>query len=123
VLVVPLHQGGLGIANTLTSAVNVGLLLFALRKKLARLDLAALRVTLIPLAGAAVAAGLIAWEGWHLWEETLGHATLPRKVGAVFAPAVTAGVAYVVITLTCHIPAAKEIWGMVRGRLGKGRSS
>jgi len=119
VLVVPLHQGGLGIANTITSAVNVGLLGFALRKKLARLDMAPLRKTLVPLACAALAAGLIAWEGWRLWEETLGHATLLRKIGAVFAPAVTAGVVYVVITLTCHIPAAKEMWGMVWKRLGK----
>jgi len=99
--------------------VNVGLLGFALRKKLARLDMAPLRKTLVPLACAALAAGLIAWEGWRLWEETLGHATLLRKIGAVFAPAVTAGVVYVVITLTCHIPAAKEMWGMVWKRLGK----
>src|SRR5664279_4720543 len=34
ILVVPLRQGGLGIANTVTSVCNVGLLAFALRKKL-----------------------------------------------------------------------------------------
>ena len=39
-LILPLRQGGLGIANTLTAAWNVGLLLYALRRKLARLDLA-----------------------------------------------------------------------------------
>src|SRR5947199_2558700 len=38
-LILPLRQGGLGIANTLTAAWNVGLLLYALRRKLARLDL------------------------------------------------------------------------------------
>ena len=116
-LVVPLHQGGLGIANTLTSVVNVGLLLFALRKKLARLELAALRKTLLPLALAAVVSGLVAWASCHFWETILGHATILLKTGAVFAPALAAGLVYVVITLACHIPAAKEIWGLVRARL------
>ncbi len=116
-LVVPLHQGGLGIANTLTSAVNLGLLLFALRKKLARLELAELRKTLLPLAAAALAAGLVAWEGWRLWEETLGHATIWLKIGAVFAPAIAAGVVYVVITLSCQVPAAREMGNLLTARL------
>ena len=38
-LILPFRQGGLGIANSLTSACNVGLLLYALRRKLSRLDL------------------------------------------------------------------------------------
>src|SRR6185369_4438824 len=38
-LVFPFRQGGLGIANTLSSVINVCLLGFALRKKIARLDL------------------------------------------------------------------------------------
>jgi putative peptidoglycan lipid II flippase len=117
VLVLPLQQRGLGLANTLSSAVNVALLVFALRKKLARLDLEPLQKTFLPLAIAGTAAALIAWEGWQVWEERLGHATIPLKIGAVFAPAIAAGLAYVVLALTFHIPAAQEMWGMVRSRL------
>jgi putative peptidoglycan lipid II flippase len=116
-LVVPLHQGGLGIANTFSSCVNVGLLAFALRKKLARLDLAPLREKLLPQLLAGGVAALVAWLGWHCWEEGLGHATLPLKIGAVFAPALTAGLIYLVLALTFHIPAAKEIWALVRSRI------
>lgn len=119
-LVVPLQQGGLGIANTCSSVVNLCLLLFALRKKLARLDMEPLCRTFIPLLAAGTAAALIAWEGWRLWEETLGHKTLALKIGAVFAPAIGAGLAYFIITLTLHVPAAKEMWAMVRTRV-KGR--
>jgi peptidoglycan biosynthesis protein MviN/MurJ (putative lipid II flippase) len=97
--------------------VNVALLVFALRKKLARLDLEPLQKTFLPLAIAGTAAALIAWEGWQVWEERLGHATIPLKIGAVFAPAIAAGLAYVVLALTFHIPAAQEMWGMVRSRL------
>ncbi|MEI9866614.1 MAG: murein biosynthesis integral membrane protein MurJ [Limisphaerales bacterium] len=50
-LVVPLKQGGLGIANTITSVCNAGLLFFALRKKLGRLDMGELRATFLPRWG------------------------------------------------------------------------
>jgi putative peptidoglycan lipid II flippase len=108
-LVVPLRQGGLGIANTVTSACNVGLLLFALRKKMGRLEMGALRSSLRPLALAALLAGLLAWGGWHLWENRLGHQTIALKIGAVFVPAAIAGVIYWLAALACKIPAAQEM--------------
>ena len=111
ILIGPLRQGGLGIANTLTSACNVGLLLFALRKKLARLELEPLRKTLWPLAFTGITAGLIAWSAWRLWENKLGHETIALKIGAVFVPAGIAGGTYLLIALACKIPAAKEMIG------------
>jgi len=111
ILIGPLRQGGLGIANTLTSACNVGLLLFALRKKLARLELDSLRKTLWPLAFTGIIAGLIAWFAWRLWENKLGHETIALKIGAVFVPAGIAGGIYLLIALACKIPAAKEMIG------------
>ncbi len=90
-LVVPLKQGGLGIANTVTSVCNVGLLAFALRKKLGKLEMESLRKTFLPLAVAGVLAGLLAWVGWQLWESQIGHATIALKIGAVFVPAGIAG--------------------------------
>jgi putative peptidoglycan lipid II flippase len=108
-LVVPLRQGGLGIANTITSVCNAGLLFFALRKKLARLEMAPLRATLLPLAVAGLLAGLIAWQGWRLWENTLGHETLALKIGAVFVPAGIAGGIYWLVALAFKIPAAEEM--------------
>jgi len=118
-LVVPLKQGGLGIANTITSVCNAGLLMFALRKKLGRLEMAPLRATFLPLAIAGLAAALIAWQGWRLWESTLGHATLALKLGAVFVPAVGAGVIYVILALTFKVPAAKEMTAFAFGKIRK----
>jgi putative peptidoglycan lipid II flippase len=109
ILIVPLKQGGLGIANTLTSACNVALLFFALRKKLGRLEMGSLRQSLLPLTVAGGVAALIAWLSCELWEQELGHATVALKIGAVFVPAVIAGAAYLAITLGARIPAAKEI--------------
>ena len=108
-LIFPLREGGPGIANTVTSALNAGLLLFALRKKLGRLEMEPLRGTLLPIAFAALLAGGLAWGGWRLWEQQLGHATLALRLGAVFVPAGIAGGIYWAIGLFCNIPAAKEM--------------
>jgi putative peptidoglycan lipid II flippase len=108
-LVMPLKQGGLGIANTVTSVCNAGLLFFALRKKLGRLEMAPLRATFLPLAIAGLLAGLVAWQSWQLWENTLGHENLALKIGAVFGPAAAAGLVYGVLALTFKVPAAKEM--------------
>lgn len=115
-LVVPLKQGGLGIANTITSVCNAGLLLFALRKKIARLDMAPLRAAVLPLGISGLAAGVIAWQGWRLWESLLGHATVGLKIGAVFVPAIVAGLVYGILALTFKVPAAKELMAFAFGK-------
>ena len=109
ILVEPLKQGGLGIANTVTSICNVGLLTFALRKKLGKLEMEPLRATFLPLAVAGVLAGLLAWAGWRFWENSVGHETLALKIGAVFVPAGVAGGIYLLTALAFKIPAAKEM--------------
>jgi putative peptidoglycan lipid II flippase len=119
-LVVPLRQGGLGIANTVTSLCNVGLLFFALRKKLGTLEMQSLQKNLPRLFLLTIVAGAIAWESWRLWENNLGHATLALKFGAVFVPAGIAGIIYWLGALWLEIPAAKE---MLEFALAKFRKS
>jgi putative peptidoglycan lipid II flippase len=112
-LVVPLKQGGLGIANTITSVCNAGLLFFALNKKLGGLELEALRKNFLALAGMGIFAGVIAWTVWKFWENEFGHETLALKIGAVFVPAVAAGMIYGMLALAFKIPAAHEIAGLL----------
>jgi putative peptidoglycan lipid II flippase len=108
-LMQPLREGGPGIANTCTSAVNVGLLIFALRKKIGTLEMTPLRQTLQTLVPVALLAGIIAWGGWQWWEKSIGHASLALKIGAVFVPAGIAGGFYWGVALLCKIPAAREM--------------
>jgi len=56
-LVFPFRQGGLGIANTMSSLVNVALLFYALKKKLGRLDFKPLKYQLLTMAACAILAG------------------------------------------------------------------
>jgi putative peptidoglycan lipid II flippase len=118
-LVIPLRQGGLGIANTLTSICNVWLLFFALRKKMGRLEMESLRKTLLPLFLITMVAGIVGFEGWRLWENFIGHATIALKIGAVFVPAAIAGLIYLLAALWLEIPAAKEIIDLVFQKVRK----
>ncbi len=108
-LLVPLREGGPGIANTLTSFINVGLLFYALRRKMKTLEMESLRKPVLLLVWLALLAGISAFVSWRMWENSLGHATLALKIGAVFVPAGIAGGIYWLAALTCKIPAAEEM--------------
>jgi len=96
-----LHEGGPGIANTLTSCINVGLLVFALRKKLGKLEMGSLRKPLLLLVWIALLAAVIALVSWNFWETSLGHDN--------FVPAGIAGLFYWLMALAFKNPAAKEM--------------
>ena len=117
--VLKLGAAGLGIANTISSACNVALLLFALRKKLKQLDFGELVQQLLPVILSAVTAGLMAWTLRLLWYNNFGHLTLPRKLGEVFVPMTIATIFYFAITSWFKIPSAKDVLNLVLRRLPK----
>lgn len=120
-LVRPYREAGLAVANTLSAGFNTALLLFALRKKLARLDMTGLPQNVFTLLGAAAVAGAVAFGLYHFWDEKLGHANLAVKLGAVFLPGVLAGAIYWLLALWAQVPAAKEMSGLISQKLRIGR--
>jgi peptidoglycan biosynthesis protein MviN/MurJ (putative lipid II flippase) len=106
----------LAIANTLSACLNLGLLVYALRKRLSRLGLEGVKQTLIVLVPNAVLAGVIAWLLFRLWEHDFGHARLWARIGGVFVPGGVACVVYWLIALLAKVPAAHDIFAQV-GRL------
>lgn len=109
-------QGGMGIANTLSASLNVGLLLHALRRKLARLGLRTLRREALALFGAAAAAGLVAWLVWLAWNRAVGHAGLPRRLGETFLPITAATAVYFGLALRLKIPYARDLLSLLPAR-------
>jgi putative peptidoglycan lipid II flippase len=114
-----LGAAGLGIANTLSSTCNVGLLLYSLRKKLKRLEFAELVQQLVPVISSAIAAGLLAWCIRWYWQTHFGHATLWMKIGEVFVPMTIATAFYLALTNWLKVPSAHDVLGLVSRRLGK----
>jgi putative peptidoglycan lipid II flippase len=118
-LVFPFRQGGLGLANSMSSILNVALLFYALKKKLGRLDLEPMKRQVLTMTACAILAGLIAWMASHFWESRLGHRSLTLQIGAVFVPAGLAFLAYWVASCVGGIPEAREMKALVWQRIGK----
>jgi putative peptidoglycan lipid II flippase len=109
-------QAGLGIANTLSATMNMALLLYALRKKLKTLELAALLKPLIALTGAAILAGAVAWKLESFWNMRIGHHRFWLQMGEVFVPIAAASLAYFAISIVFKTGHVRELLGLFRSR-------
>ena len=116
-----LRQAGLGLANSITSFLNVWLLFRALRKKLGTLELAELTRSIKPVAAAMIVGGVFAWGLHLLWDSQLGHARLLMKLGAVFVPAGIAAAMYWAVLWADKLPAATEVAGLIQRKLRRSR--
>jgi len=111
-------QGALGIANSLSATVNAVLLVYALHRKLGKLDFGEFWSSLLPLLTAGVLAGGTAWFTVNLWNQHLGHANLWLKIGEVFGPATIAALVYWAVAWWLKVPSAREISGLLAKRFG-----
>jgi putative peptidoglycan lipid II flippase len=110
------EEAGLGAANTATSTINVSLLLFALRKKLEKLEFTDLLRQLPGLFGAAVIGGVAAWFSVRWWTSRFGHETFLLKIGEVFVPMLAAGILYFLICLWLKVPYTRDILALFSRR-------
>lgn len=107
---------GLAVANTMSASINVVLLIYALKRKLSRLDAASLRQVLLALVSNAVLAGLVAALVSGIWEQHLGHKSLPARLGAVFVPGGLAALVYWLVAVWLKVPAATEMTALLLRR-------
>jgi putative peptidoglycan lipid II flippase len=119
-LVHPYREAGLATANSLSATFNVGLLLYALRRKMSRLELSGLVRPLLILLGAAALAGGIAFWISCLWDTKFGHASLPSRIGMVFVPGAIAGLIYWTLAMAARIPAARDITDFLLQKFRRG---
>ncbi len=111
------REAGLAVANSLSAMINTALLLYALRRKLAKLEFVGLGRNLGILLAAAALAGVAAYGGFRWWDGHYGHATVAVKLGAVFIPMTVAGVIYWALALSAKVPAATDVTNLLRRKL------
>ena len=117
VLVQRYRELGLGAANTISAVCNAGLLLFALRKKLSRLELGDLRRDLAVLFASAAVSGAAAWFVSKSFDARFGHAHFAARLGGVFVP-MTIGCALCFgLALMLRVPYVKDIFALLPGKL------
>ncbi|MBA4149266.1 MAG: murein biosynthesis integral membrane protein MurJ [Verrucomicrobia bacterium] len=112
-----LGAGGLGIANSISSALNVTLLVFALKKKMKNLDFSTFRMQLGRLLACAVGAGGAAWVTVHYWTRGIGHESFWSKMGEVFLPMTAATLVYFSLAVWLKIPSAQDVFVLLTKRL------
>jgi putative peptidoglycan lipid II flippase len=103
------NAASLATANTLSAFINVGLLFYALRRKLTRLEVAGLVRQFPSVLGAAILAGVVAWCLGHLWEAHFGHADLVHKAGAAFVPMLGAALVYFGLAWWLKVPYVNDL--------------
>ncbi len=118
-----LGSGALGLANTVSAACNLFLLVFALRKKLRALEMKELVDQLPLLAAAGLAAALVSWRGRLLCQAHFGHATLLPRLGEVFLPMTAATVIYFALCWWMNITSAREMFGLLVVRLNRSQDT
>ncbi len=112
-----LRQGGMGIANTMSAAMNVYLLIYALKKKLTKLEFADLRPLLLQMISAGALGGIVAYATSYAWEHYVGGANLFERIGAVFVPIGAATLFYIGALLWMRVPQAHDILSLIRSKV------
>ena len=103
----------------MVAAPRIGLLLFALKKKLARLEMADLQRHLAKLFGSAIVSGVLAWFVYHWFDGRFGHATFAVKLGAVFVPmAIGCGVCFG-LAMALRVHYVHDMFALLPGFLRK----
>ena len=120
VLIHPFRQAGLGLANTVSSALNFGLLLYALKRKMHRLELGAQVRPWLQMLGAALLAGTVTWVGHAYWVSRVGESSLPGRLGGVFAPALVAAAVYFLAAWAFGMAFVKDLLALLAQRLKRG---
>jgi putative peptidoglycan lipid II flippase len=113
-LILPFGAAGLGLANSATSFLNLGLLGYGLRRKLGRLGFGQLRASLLSLIPAVLFAGLLSWWLSGVWESRIGHQGILARLGSVFCPMLPAALCYWAAAYWAQVPAARDVVKFLR---------
>lgn len=122
-LVKPLQQGGMALANTATAFINVYLLYFSLKKKLKLSGLEGMMKNTILILIIGLICGGIALLSARLWASHIGNKNLYQRLGEVFVPITIATVLYYIIAYCLKVPAVNEIFSLAKSRISKIKSS
>jgi putative peptidoglycan lipid II flippase len=111
------REAGLAVANSLSAMINTALLFYALRRKLAKLELVGLVRNLCILLAASALAGVAAYGVFRWWDGHYGHATVAVRIGGVFIPMAVAGAVYWALAMSANVPAARDVMQLLLRKL------
>jgi len=118
ILMKPLLHGGLALSTSISSCLNLFLLLFLLRQKIGRLGLRTVGISLYKAVSATLAMALISWVSWRWMMLVKPGNSLGDKALHVFIP-LTAGVlVYIIAAFMLRSQELRELWHEFRYKQG-----
>lgn len=113
------QQGGMGMANSASAFLNLGLLIYALKRKFRSLILGDVCKELRAVVASGVLTGLLVWGARLGMEGMIGSRTLGAQMLTVFIPLLLGGSVYVVVTYRLNVRMARDIWDLAKPKLDK----
>ena len=115
-LMVPFKHGGIAFATSVSSFINLSLLLWLLRKKVGKLGLRRVGDSLLKIAAATAAMAAVAWGVSRVVAAHTAADHLGGKSSRVFVPLVAGIAAYALTALAVKSPELGELWQEFRRR-------
>lgn len=109
-LMKPLAHGGLALATSLSSFLNVTVLLWLLRVKIGPLGLRAVGITVLKTCAATLVMAIVSWAVWWRVAAAAPGDHLGGKVLVVFVPLLAGVLGYVVTALLLGSHELRELW-------------
>ncbi len=116
-LVPMFEQGGMGMANTATSCLNLGLLIYALRRKFRSLSFEDLYSGGHRMLASSVLAGIVTWALYAGLDGWLGHVSFVGRFVGVFGPLLVGGSVYWATAYWLKVEGAAAILGLIKSKL------
>lgn len=118
-LVKPLEQAGMALANTCSGFINVYLLNFAIKRRLGGEGFDGLQKHILRLLIIAVASGGVALAVYQGWAKYIGHSNLIQRIGEVFVPITIATSIYFWISILLKVKVARDILNLVISKFSR----
>lgn len=112
-------QAGMGIANTMSSLVNLGLLWYAIRRKFPKMKVQEMKIPTLTVLGSGVLAAVATWGVWKFIVGLVETPSLWTQLVEVFVPLIVGTSLYGLITFWAGVPAAKDIVNLLQQKLDK----
>ena len=120
-LYAPLGIAGIVIGTAVSTAALTVAQAFFLRRELHGFEIGRTLRAVAGMLVAGAALGLVAYEVWDVLDGALGR-SLPAQLASVGVALALGSAVYGAVVLALRIPEARQIVGLVRGRLNRGAS-
>jgi len=113
------QQAGMGIANALSSMINLGLIFYAIRRKFPNMKVKEMIQPTLTVLGSGILAAFLAWALWKWIVSMIETPSVWTQLTEVFVPLILGTGFYAILTYWSGVPAARDIWKLLKQKLDR----